>query len=114
MPTTTHTEPSPCPYCGEPPQTFQTALTRRFRIACMNAKCCVRPDTSYRRMDENRLLAAWNRGTGRGTSRLLDALKQAQMALNTARRFQVPAAGLDSYQIASAVDRAVREAEGAG
>jgi len=108
---TMNTEPSPCPYCGEPPETFQTVVTRRFRIACMNPHCHVRPDTTYRRMDEARLVAAWNRGTGRCTPVLLAALKQARMALNTARRFPVPAIGMDSYQIASEVDRVVREAE---
>jgi hypothetical protein len=44
---------------------------------------------------------------------MLAALRLAQQALNTARRFKVPNLGLDSYQIATVVDNAINAAAGA-
>ena len=57
-------EPKSCPYCGAEPQTFQTALSRCFRIACMNVDCYVRPDTTYRKVSEEFLVNAWNTRVG--------------------------------------------------
>lgn len=45
---------------------------------------------------------------------LLEALKQARTALNTAPRFAVPSLDTDSYRIATICERAIARATGGG